>query len=144
MSVDPHSHVPIYQQIVEHICCLVAAGVYRSGEALPSVRGLAAELLVNPNTIQRAYQQLEQGGLVRTRRGLGVFVADGGINPAREKTVAAMYERFVDGIELGKSTRMGSEGIRIVFHRALSDEHGSSGAAGAMPDSDPGQTGGGS
>ena len=132
MAIDPNSHVPIYRQIVEHICGLVAAGVHRPGEALPSVRALAAELVVNPNTIQRAYQELERGGLVEKRRGLGVFVSRGGVNPAREQTVAAMYERFLDGIELGKRTRMGLAGIRTVFQRAMSDEQSlSRGAADA-------------
>ena len=56
MSIDPASSTPVFQQIAEHVQRLVAAGVFRSGELIPSVRVMALELRVNPNTVQRAYQ----------------------------------------------------------------------------------------
>ena len=64
MPVDPHSHVPIYEQIVEHIHGRISTGVFRPDEPLPSIRALALELLVNPNTVQRAYHELELPGLL--------------------------------------------------------------------------------
>ena len=121
MPVNPHSHVPIYEQIIEHICTLVAAGVYRPGEPLPSVRTLAASLLVNPNTVQRAYLELERSDLVRKRKGLGVFVADNGTASAQQKTETTMYGRFTDGIKLGRATSLGVQRIRAVFGRAMND-----------------------
>jgi len=121
MPLDLHSHVPIYEQIIEHICTLVAAGVYRPGEPLPSVRNLAANLVVNPNTVQRAYLELERSNLVRKRRGLGVFVAENGAASAQEQTESAMYGRFADGIKLGRATSLGVQRIRAVFGKALND-----------------------
>lgn len=122
MVVDPNSHVPIYQQIVEIICSSVAAGVYRPGESLPSVRAMAGEMLVNPNTIQRAYQELERGGLVQTRRGLGVFVADEGVAPAHLQTEAAIRDRFTDGIQLGRRTKLSPAQIQAIFRKAMVGE----------------------
>ncbi len=119
MAVNPDSHIPIYEQIVEHVCGLIAAGVYRADEALPSVRGMALQLRVNPNTIQRAYQELERGGFIRTRKGLGVFVSTQGATSAQKKTENAILERFVEGIDLGRKTKLGPARIQTVFRRAM-------------------------
>jgi len=119
MAVNPDSHIPLYEQIVDHVCGLIAAGVYRSGEAVPSVRALAMELHVNPNTIQRAYQELERNGFVHTRKGLGVFVAVGGIGSAIRQTETTIFNRFVDGIDLGRKTKLGPARIETVFRRAM-------------------------
>ena len=64
MTIDPHSHLPIYLQIADEIRAAVAAGIYRPGEALPSLRAMAVEIHVNPNTVQRAYDELEREGLI--------------------------------------------------------------------------------
>ena len=118
MPVDPNSHVPLYEQIVEHIRGSVAAGVYRPGEALPSIRALALELVVNPNTVQRAYQELERQGLLRTRKGLGAFVARNGDASARHGSEAAVYDRFHEGIQVGRTASMPPERIRGTFEQA--------------------------
>ena len=76
MEIDLASSVPIFRQIVDGICAAVAAGVYKPGELIPSVRQQAITLLVNPNTVQRAYEQLERDGLLLTRRGSGMEVAE--------------------------------------------------------------------
>lgn len=81
MLIDSKSQVPVYRQIVEQVCRAIESGVYRAGEALPSQRSLAAEIRVNPNTIQRAFDELLRDGIVESRRGLGVFVV------GREQTV---------------------------------------------------------
>ena len=84
MAIDPHSSVPVYSQIVEHIRRAVAAGVYRPGEAIPSLRALAVELTVNPNTVQRAFEALEREGSIQARKGLGMFVTENGAASAIE------------------------------------------------------------
>jgi len=122
MAVNPNSHVPIYQQIIEHICSLVVAGVYRPSDPLPSIRAMAQELVVNPNTIQRSYQELERIGLIHTRKGLGVFVADNGVSPAQGQVEAAIYDRFADGITIGQQTKMSGSKIQAVFRKALTDQ----------------------
>jgi GntR family transcriptional regulator len=83
LKIDPHSHVPIYLQIVDQVHAAVAAGVYRPGEPLPAQRTLALSLGVNPNTVQKAFDELERRELVVPRRGVGMFVADRGTASAR-------------------------------------------------------------
>jgi GntR family transcriptional regulator len=67
---------PVYLQIVEQFQRRIASGVLRGGEALPSVRGLARQLSINPNTVVRAYRELEGLGLVESRHGEGTFVLE--------------------------------------------------------------------
>ena len=76
MSIDPSSATPIYQQIVDYVRQAVAAGVYRPGEMIPSVRAMSLKLTINPNTIARAYQVLESEGLVASVKGKGMVVTD--------------------------------------------------------------------
>ena len=73
--IDAKSAVPIYVQVAEQIRQRIAAGVLVPGEQLPTVRRLATHLLINPNTVVRVYRDLEQEGLLETRRGSGTFVA---------------------------------------------------------------------
>ncbi len=122
MPVDPASHVPIYEQIVEHIRGLVAAGVFRPGEALPSIRALALELVVNPNTVQRAYQELERQGLVYTRKGLGAFVAKQGGLSAQSGSEAAVYNRFSQGVVLGRAANLPARRIKSIFRNAMTSK----------------------
>ena len=74
--IDSQSRQPIYEQIVEHVESLIAAGVMSQGEQLPSVRALAVELSINPNTIQKAYAILEEHGAIYPVKGKGNFVSE--------------------------------------------------------------------
>jgi GntR family transcriptional regulator len=121
MGVDPHSSIPIYQQIVEHVRRAVAAGVYQAGEAIPSLRALAIELTVNPNTVQRAFEQLEREGLIQPRKGLGMFVTENGAASARSQSAAAVHASFVQGIRAGRAARLPAERIRGSFEQAWED-----------------------
>lgn len=76
LHIDPSSGTPIYRQIVDQVRQAVASGVLRPGDRLPSVREMAVELAVNPNTIAKAYQELERDGVIETPRGKGSYVAD--------------------------------------------------------------------
>jgi GntR family transcriptional regulator len=75
LAIDFSNGVPIYRQIVNQVLNLSALGLLKPDEALPSIRALALELKVAPNTISRAYEELETAGLVHKRRGLGTFVS---------------------------------------------------------------------
>lgn len=75
-SLSPASEVPIYRQIIHHIQRAAYQGQLKIGEQLPAVRVLAEALVVNPNTVARAYQDLIRDGLVESRAGVGVFVAE--------------------------------------------------------------------
>jgi GntR family transcriptional regulator len=76
IRVDPTLPVPIWSQIEEAVRHLVASGALRPGDALPSVRDLAREQRINPNTVAKAYQRLAEAGILETRRGEGTFVAE--------------------------------------------------------------------
>lgn len=73
--IDPSDSRPIYLQIMDEVRRALVMGTLRADEPLPSVRQLAAELRVNPNTVQQAYRELEREGLAYVRRGLGTFAA---------------------------------------------------------------------
>jgi GntR family transcriptional regulator len=74
-ALDSKSGVPIYRQIQDQIRYGIASGLLRPGEQLPTVRALAVELSVNPNTVIKAYSELEREGILTTEQGSGTFVA---------------------------------------------------------------------
>jgi GntR family transcriptional regulator len=76
VHLNPLSGTPLYLQLVEHLKHAIATGAIRAGEQLPSVRKMAEDLLINPNTVVRAYRDLESEGIVELRHGSGVFVCD--------------------------------------------------------------------
>lgn len=75
LFINPYTGIPLYVQIAEQIKKAVLTGILQEGEQLPPVRQLALELLINPNTVVRAYQELEREGIITTRRGSGTFIA---------------------------------------------------------------------
>jgi GntR family transcriptional regulator len=76
MRLNPSSGTPLYIQLVDHLKHAIESGVIRGGEQLPSVRKMAEDLLINPNTVVRAYHDLETDGIVELRHGSGVFVRE--------------------------------------------------------------------
>lgn len=91
ISIDAADARPIYVQIMDEIKRAIVVGTVTSHDPLPSVRQLAAELRVNPNTVQQAYRELERAGRVYVRRGQGTFVAEDGADTQRERReLAAM------------------------------------------------------
>ena len=85
--------VPIYMQIVNQVKYLVAAGRLAVGDELPPIRVLADQLLVNPNTVARAYRELEASGVVEKRRTAGTFVSEAGSPLARRERLKIVTER---------------------------------------------------
>jgi GntR family transcriptional regulator len=104
-TISASAGVPIYQQLTEQICAGIARGRLRADERLPSVRELSAALVVNPNTVARAYTELERDGALYTRPGLGVFVA--AARPAvpkkvrRERLIRGVDQLLVEAVRLG-------------------------------------------
>jgi GntR family transcriptional regulator len=75
IRLDPHSGVPVYRQIIDQVTGGIAAGALRGGDQLPTVRQLAVDLAINPNTVIRAYRELEIRGMLDTEQGTGTFVS---------------------------------------------------------------------
>lgn len=74
-QLDPHSGVPVYRQIIDQVRGAIASGALTAGFQLPTVRQLAVDLSINPNTVVRAYRELELGGLLDSQQGTGTFVS---------------------------------------------------------------------
>ena len=81
LQIDPSDGLPIYDQIVRQVKFAVARKAIRPGERVPSVRELARDLAINPNTVARAYQQLQADGVLASVRGMGLEVAEGAVEP---------------------------------------------------------------
>jgi GntR family transcriptional regulator len=97
--------VPIYRQIVSQVKHLVASGRLAPGEPLPPIRALAEQLMINPNTVARAYRELELDGVVASRKTAGTFVT-GGVSPlARDECVKVLAGR-IDAL-LAEARQMG-------------------------------------
>ena len=93
-TIDPNDPVGIGEQIGYRVLFAIARGVYQPGDQLPTVREVAARLRVNPNTVSRAYRDLERDGILNSRRGLGVFVGEDAFAVAEERRQALVLSRF--------------------------------------------------
>src|SRR6059058_219557 len=93
IHVSPSDGIPIYLQIVNQMTYLVSAGRLAAGAELPAIRALAEQLLVNPNTVARAYRELELAGVVEKRRTAGTYVSDRGSPLARREQLRILGER---------------------------------------------------
>ncbi len=116
--IDTSNRQPIYLQLVQQVREGVARGDLETGEKLPSVRQLSRELLVNPNTIARAYTELEREGVLIGRQGLGLFVAEIKselTKTAREKRLRESLDQWLtEAVHLGFD---GDEVLKIVAQR---------------------------
>lgn len=94
IRISQEDGTPIYQQVVNQIKLLVSSGRLVEAEQLPAVRKLAQQLLINPNTVARAYRELESEGVVESRRGSGVFVSGGKSPLSRTERNRRLNERI--------------------------------------------------
>jgi GntR family transcriptional regulator len=91
MSITWNDNAPIYRQLRDRVVAMILDGVLKQGDALPSVRQVAADFQLNPITVSKAYQELVDEQLVEKRRGLGMYVTDG----ARDALLKSERERFL-------------------------------------------------
>jgi GntR family transcriptional regulator len=111
--------MPLYLQIAEGVRAAVAAGVYRAGEALPSLRMMAAEIHVNPNTVQRAYDELAREGLMESQRGRGLYVSVSGALSARSAAGDGVRRALGEAVRAGRAAGMTAAQMREAFDEAL-------------------------
>ena len=97
LNINAADGMPIYRQLIEQITLLVATGQLKPGDELPPVRVLAQELIINPNTVARAYRELGQAGLLELRQGAGSFVSSAG-SPLAKKERRKRLQARVDGL----------------------------------------------
>jgi len=125
IQIDARSPMPIYEQVAAQVRHAVASGVLRKGDALPSVRQLAVSLRVNPNTVARAYRDLEAEGVVETQQGRGTFVAQAErrLSPgARRRALVPAAERLAaEANALGLSPKETADIVLEAARRMASD-----------------------
>jgi GntR family transcriptional regulator len=126
-DLNPTDDRPIFAQIMDRVKCAVAAGVLRPGEMVPSVRELSKQLVINPNTVARAYRDLQAEGLLEPVRGTGLQVtgaAPGRCQAERREIVrqrlrAAMEEALRSGLDLAE--------VEAIIHREWAGSRGVAG-----------------
>ena len=123
ITIDASSGLPIYVQIVNQIKTGIAMGRLLPEEPLPSVRQLALELAVNPNTVARAYLDLEYEGVIYKRQGAGTFVSAQGVEMSkneRRKVLGELMEKaLVEAVNLGLDEREMREAFERVLEKIL-------------------------
>jgi len=104
---DPHSGVPVFRQIIDQVQAGIAAGALQYGDQLPTVRQVAVDLAINPNTVLRAYREMEIRGIVDTQQGTGTFIATRKVEQSkaeRERALAQLTSEFVSRAGAGGFT----------------------------------------
>lgn len=119
-TIDPHTGVPIYLQLIEQVKRSVALGVLSPGEQLPTVKQLATELTINPNTVARVYRELERDGVIETSPGRGSFVrTNGGVRHAARAAEDVAAAAIDAAIREAKSIGVDPQAVRELIARAI-------------------------
>ena len=96
--LSAHSGVPVYRQLIDQVMGAVALGALRTGDQLPTVRQVAVDLAINPNTVMRAYREMEIRGMLDTQQGAGTFIAEQkttGSSAERERQLMQLLDEIV-------------------------------------------------
>lgn len=117
LRLNPSSGSPLYLQLVEHIKHSIESGAIKPGEQLPSVRRMAEDIVINPNTVVRAYRELERDGIVVLKHGSGVFVRDSVV--AREKPMKKAEPILRGAIDRLEALQLSESEIRRLFENEL-------------------------
>ncbi len=125
LSIHPDGPVPIYEQIVAQVIYAVAAGSLEVGAFIPSVRDLAERLLVHPNTVARAFQELERAGVVTARRGRGMEVTDQAPAICRARRQELIRNRIRQALREAADSVLPPDEVRRIVEEELADANGS-------------------
>ena len=106
--LDSHSGVPVYRQLIDQVQAAVATKVLKTGDQLPTVRRVAVDLAINPNTVARAYREMELRGILDTQHGTGTFVADRPVERSPEEK-----QRLLKQLLTEVMARAGSAGFTV-------------------------------
>jgi GntR family transcriptional regulator len=119
IKIETSSFIPIYEQIKKEIKSRISLGTLKRDEPLPSIRDLAADLIINPNTVARAYRELEMEGFIYTRKGKGCFVADDSSALIQGERANILNQIFDSAIEEARKFDLGPVEIARVFDERL-------------------------
>lgn len=124
LKIDFHSGIPVYRQITEAIKSDVISGRLPAGEAIPSIRELARDLNINPNTVARAYRELESAGLIYTRPGIGTFIYEKDQAQMEAQALETMREELRRVLRLGHLYNLDHQTILELFYQILQEQGG--------------------
>lgn len=120
-QIDAAGSVPVYEQIVRQVTFAIADGALRVGELVPSVRQLARELAINPNTVARSYRQLQDEGVLETVRGKGLQVATGSAKQCRSKRLHLIRDRFSQVLQEARQSQLSEDEIRQMIDAVMAN-----------------------
>lgn len=123
-KINYHSGVPVYQQIMEEFKEAIISSKLKADEAIPSIRELGKELNVNPNTIARAYRELEISGYVYSRPGIGYFIAAQNEEAIAEKALSLIREELADTILTAKRYKISSGELKDLVVDLIAEVYG--------------------
>ena len=116
-QINIRSSVPVYEQIENHVRFALASGRLKAGDQLPTVRALEKQLGVNPNTVTKAYRDLEVMGLVYTRRGMGVYIEQDAEAKCRQAVRSQIVGRLHEAVSEAKASGMSLKDVRTCLEK---------------------------
>jgi GntR family transcriptional regulator len=120
LQIDFQNGLPIYEQVVRQVKFAIAGEDFKEGELVPSVREIARELAINPNTVARAFRQLQAEGVLQPVRGTGLAVAAGAAERCRNERVELIRARLTQVLAEAGQSRLDSDELRALVERELS------------------------
>jgi GntR family transcriptional regulator len=124
LKPNPSSGVPIYLQLMEQVKHAIETGAVRPGEQLPGIRPLAEELVINPNTVAKAYRELEHEGVIELRQGAGAFVSDSAPTRRDADRLRAAQAAVAAAIDKLRSRGVTDDEIRRLVEAELAGTRG--------------------
>ena len=121
--IHPDSGVPIYLQLVQQVTHAIETGALRPEDQLPPIRSLAEEVVANPNTVAKAYRELEYRGIIELRQGLGAFVRANSPTADQAEAVKRAHRLVEDAVAAMRKLGLSEPAMRRVFEAALTQEH---------------------
>ena len=119
LKIDPANNTPIYEQVINQIKYSIATGELAPNEPIPSIRQLSLRLLINPNTVIRAYRELEREGVIEMRRGLGAFVTRKAPDLCGDERKKIITQRLGQAISEALDSKLSEENIRRIIENLL-------------------------
>lgn len=118
-SIDVSNGVPIYEQVVRQVKFAIAEEALRPGQLLPSIRALSVDLAINPNTVARAFQQLQSEGILETVRGRGLAVCEGVAERCKQVRRELITERLRSALDEALRGGLEAEAIQAIVQQQL-------------------------
>ena len=119
LTIDPANGLAIYEQVVRQVVFAIAAGTLQTGELVPSVRELARDLAINPNTVARAYRQLQDDGVLQNVRGTGLVVAAGACRRCQDERLKLLRCRIRQVLIEAQQSRLEYDQLRSLVESEL-------------------------